>query len=81
MPASWKVTGQRQTTVYNGVSYVPAMIVGILTGAGNYVNVTIDGDHYNVNDAKPALQAAADAADDISGLGEGTVPTPGQIGT
>jgi hypothetical protein len=74
MAAGWKVTGQRQTTISNGVTYVPAMIIGLKTEKGNYVNITLGADEYSIDGVKAAAQAAADTADEISAQSAGTVP-------
>ena len=65
MATGWKVTGQRQTTVSNGLTYVPAMIVGFQTEGGNAGNVTLTGDQYTSEGVNAALQSAADLIDNV----------------
>ena len=69
----WKVTSQRQTTMSDGNTFVPAVIVGFQTAGGNFGNVTIVASEYPQKVAM-ICQAAADAMDGVSGLGTLTVP-------
>ena len=55
MSAGWRVTKQRQTTVSDGVSYVPAMIIGFQTEGGNYANVTVTAEKYNPSDVNDII--------------------------
>jgi hypothetical protein len=78
MATGWRVTNQRQTTVSDGVTYVPEMIVGFQTEQGNFANITVQAADYTEDKLKDLLQAAADTVDGIGGLYSGTVsgPTP-----
>jgi hypothetical protein len=74
MATGWRVTNQRQTTVSDGVTYVPAMIVGFQTEGGNYANITITKDHYNAEQVPGLIQGAADQIDNIGNAASGNVP-------
>jgi hypothetical protein len=74
MSAGWRVTNQRQTTVSDGVSYVPAMIVGFQTEGGNFANVTVTAEKYNPDDINDIIQGAADQIDNIGKAASGNVP-------
>lgn len=76
----YTVTGQRQTTVSNGLTYVPAMIISFQTSAGNFANITVTSDHYHGEYIDNALNTAADQIDGVSGFTSGTVPTPPPFG-
>ena len=75
MGAGWRVTKQRQTTVSDGVSYVPAMIIGFQTEGGNYANVTVTAEKYNSSDVNDIIQGAADQIDNIGNAAAGNVPS------
>jgi hypothetical protein len=75
MATGWRVTNQRQTTVSDGVTYVPAMIIGFQTEGGNFANVTVTADKYNPDDVNEILQGAADQIDNIGNAAAGNVPT------
>jgi len=75
MAAGWIVTGQRQTTVSNGLTYVPAMIIGFRTEGGNTGNVTLTGDQYTSEGVIAALQSAADLIDKVGNAKAGSVPS------
>lgn len=72
---AWAVTGQRQTTVSNGITYVPAMIVGFQTEGGNFASVTLTADKYNGPGVTAAVQAAADQIDAIGAFNTGVTTT------
>ena len=74
MSAGWRVTNQRQTTVSDDVSYVPAMIVGFQTEGGNFASITVHKENYNPTDINELLQAAADQIDNIGNAASGNVP-------
>lgn len=66
--STYKVTSQRQTTVSNGATYVPAMIIAFKTGKGNYGNITVDASDYTLAKVKADLQAAADLLDEVGDI-------------
>jgi hypothetical protein len=74
MATGWRVTNQRQTTVSDGVSYVPAMIIGFQTEGGNFANITVTADKYNAEDTPGLIQGAADQIDNIGNAASGNVP-------
>lgn len=74
MATGWRVTNQRQTTVSDGVSYVPAMIIGFQTEGGNFANITVTSDKYNAKDTPGLIQGAADQIDNIGHAASGNVP-------
>ena len=74
------VTGQRQTTVSNGLTYVPAMIISAQSSGGNYFNVTVTADNYHGEYIDKALNAAADQIDGVSGFTSGSPPSPSAFG-
>ncbi len=80
MATGWRVTNQRQTTVSDGVSYVPAMIIGFQTEGGNFANVTVTAEKYNLDDVKSIIQGAADQIDNIGNAVAGYVPGPTALG-
>jgi len=77
--AEWKVTGQRQTTISNGQTYVPAMIISYVTGLGNYGNITVDAKDYNGPTIVALLQAAADQIDTVGQFQTPGFPLPGPL--
>jgi len=74
------VTKQRQTTVSDGVTYVPAMIIGFQTEGGAFANVTVTADKYNPDDINAIIQGAADQIDNIGHAAQGNVPGPTALG-
>ena len=80
MATGWRVTKQRQTTVSDGVSYVPAMIIGFQTEGGNFANVTVTAEKYNPDDVNSIIQGAADQIDNIGHAAVGNVPGPTALG-
>ncbi len=80
MATGWRVTQQRQTTVSDGVTYVPAMIIGFQTEGGNFANVTVTAEKYNPDDVNSIIQGAADQIDNIGNALAGYVPGPTALG-
>ncbi len=80
MATGWRVTQQRQTTVSDGVTYVPAMIIGFQTEGGNFANVTVTAEKYNLDDVHSIIQGAADQIDNIGNAVAGYVPGPTALG-
>ena len=72
MASAWKVTSQRQTTMSDGNTFVPAVIVGFRTGSGNYGNVTIAATDYPEKVGE-YVTAAAEAMDSVSALQVGSL--------
>ncbi len=77
MAAKWKVTGQRQTTINNGQTYVPAMIVSFVTGEGNAGNVTVPHYDYTPDRVTSAVQDAADQVDQVGNMRSKDWENPG----
>ena len=77
MAAKWKITGQRQTTINNGQTYVPAMIVSFVTGEGNAGNVTVPHYDYTTALVREHVQNAADAVDEIGNQQSSDWQNPG----
>jgi hypothetical protein len=72
----WGVTTQRQTTMNDGNTFVPAVIVGFQTAGGNYGNVTIAASDYpDANKVASLLQAAAYTMDQIGSMNDTNVST------
>lgn len=69
--SSWEVTSQRPTTQNNGVSYVPAMLIGFRTGRGNVGTITVDAADYTEAEVRKLIQRAADTVDEIGSLKSG----------
>ena len=80
MATGWRVTKQRQTMVSDGVTYVPAMIIGFQTEGGNFANVTVTAEKYNPDDVNSIIQGAADQIDNIGNAAAGNVPGPTALG-
>ncbi len=79
--AKWKITGQRQTTINNGQTYVPAMIVSFITGEGNAGNITVPHYDYTTDRVRGAVQNAADQVDEIANLRSEDWTNPGFLNT
>lgn len=73
MASSWVITGQRQTTVNNGQTFVDAMIISFQTGAGNFGRIVVTADNYTEESVTDLVQTAADNMDAIGALSAGTV--------
>lgn len=80
MATGWQVTNQRQTTVSDGLTYVPAMIVSFVTEGGYYGSVTLTKNQYNTDKAPGIIQAAADQIDTLGTLSSGTVDDTSSLG-
>ena len=61
-PGAWATTTQRVSTLSDGNTYVPSVIVGFNTGLGNYGYVEVAASDYPAK--VPALISAAAAAMD-----------------
>ena len=68
MATGWKVTGQRQTTVSNGLTYVPAMLISFKTKDGNLGSIEVPSSEYTKFTVAALLTKAATEIDEIGAL-------------
>jgi hypothetical protein len=68
MATGWKVTGQRQTTVSNGLTYVPAMLISFRTKDGNLGSIEVPASEYTVAKVTELVTRAAETIDAIGKL-------------
>ena len=68
MATAWHVTGQRQTTVSNGLTYVPAMLISFRTKDGNLGSIEVPASEYTVAKVTSLLTKAATEIDAIGAL-------------
>ena len=68
MATAWHVTGQRPTTVSNGLTYVPAMIVGFKTAGGWVGSIEVPAPDYTEDKVTALLTKAAATMDAIGKL-------------
>ena len=68
MATGWKVTGQRQTTVSNGLTYVPAMLISFKTKDVNLGSIEVPSSEYTKVKVAARLETAATEIDEIGGL-------------
>jgi hypothetical protein len=68
MATGWKVTGQRQTTVSNGLTYVPAMLISFKTKDGNLGSIEVPSSEYTKAKVAALLHTAATEIDEIGAL-------------
>ena len=78
--SSWTVTGVRQSTMTNGQTYVPSVIVSFVTGLGNYGNTELAASVATQAAINAAVQQAADFLDGIAGLSSGNGASPSPLG-
>ena len=80
MASTWTVTGTRQSTMSNGQTFVPSVIVSFVTGLGNYGNVELAASSATATAVQAAVQQAADFLDGISQMSNGSGATASPLG-
>lgn len=71
MPATWKVTGQRQTSILSNGSFESAMIVTFQTGSGVVSSVTVPLSQYAPANVNKLISEQAEAIEAVHALGSG----------
>lgn len=78
--STWTVTGVKQSTMSNGQTFVPSVIVSFVTGLGNYGNTEIAASVATATAVNDAVQQAADFLDAISQMSNGGGATGSPLG-
>lgn len=71
---AWEVTSQRQTSVSNGDTYVPAIIVTFKVADNVFGSVTVPESEYNVKMVREMIQTKANEIEAVGALKVGKIP-------